>query len=87
MRQKKSSINKTESNIKNNVIILAKGNSLTVHFDSIIMVEMKELGTKKVERVAVLISSPDLSESQFLSIVIKKDSSAESLGKEIKKTF
>ena len=48
---------------------------------------MKELGKEKVERVAVLFSSPDLSEFQFLGIVIVKDGTAESLGKAIKKTL
>ena len=35
----------------------------------------------------MLFSSPDLSESQFLSIIIVKDGIAESLGKAIKKTL
>ena len=87
LRQKKLSINKTVCTIKDNFIILAKGKSLTMHFDSKIMLEMKELGKEKVERVAVLISSPDLSESQLLGIVIVKDGTAESLGKAIKKTL
>ena len=87
LRQKKSSISKTACKIKDNFIILAKGKSLTVHFDSKIMVEMKELGKEKVERVAVLISSPDLSESQLLGILIVKDGTAESLGKAIRKTL
>ena len=51
------------------------------------MAEMKELGKEKVERVAVLISSPDLSESQLLGIIMVKDGTAESLGKAIKKTL
>ena len=66
---------------------MAKNKSLTTHFDSKIMVEMKELGKEKVERVAVLFSSPDLSESQFLGIVIVKDGTAESFGKAITKTL
>ncbi|XP_065643376.1 uncharacterized protein LOC136075068 [Hydra vulgaris] len=49
--------------------------------------KMKELGKEKVKRVAVLISSPDLSESQLLGILIVKDGAAESLGKAIKKTL
>nr|XP_047127746.1 uncharacterized protein LOC124808606 [Hydra vulgaris] len=61
--------------------------STSLHFDSKIMVEMKELGKEKVERVAVLISSPDLSESQLLGILIVKDGTAESLGNAIKKTL
>ena len=44
LRQKKSSINKNVCNIKEKFTILAKGKSLTVHLDSKIMVEMKELG-------------------------------------------
>ena len=48
---------------------------------------MKELGKEKVERVAVLISSPDLSESQLLGILIVKDGTVESLGKAIKKLY
>ena len=87
MRQKKSSINKSACNIKKNFIILAKAKSLTAYFDSKIMVEMKELGKEKVERVAVLISSPDLSESQLLGIAIVIDGTAESLRKPIKKTL
>ncbi|XP_047129765.1 uncharacterized protein LOC124809772 [Hydra vulgaris] len=51
------------------------------------MVELREIGKEKVERLAVLISSPDLSESQLLGILIVKDSTAESLGKAIKKTL
>ena len=70
LRQKKSSINKSACNIKDNFIILVKGKSLTVHFDSKITVKIKELGKEEVERAAVLISSPDLSESQLLGIVI-----------------
>ena len=58
-----------------------------MHFDSKIMLEMKKLGKKKVERVAVLISSPDFSEFQLLGIVIVKNGTAESLGKAIKKTL
>ncbi|XP_065654686.1 uncharacterized protein LOC136081307 [Hydra vulgaris] len=87
LRQKKLSIRKTAFNIKDNFITLAKGKSLTVHFDSKIMLEMKELGKEKVERVAVLISSPDLSDSQLLGILIVEDGTAESLGKAIKKTL
>ncbi|XP_065640135.1 uncharacterized protein LOC136072753 [Hydra vulgaris] len=51
------------------------------------MVELREIGKEKVERLAVLISSPDLSESQLLCISIVKDGTAESLGKAIKKTL
>ena len=87
LRQKKLIKRKTACNIKDNFITLAKGKSFTVHFESKIMLEMKELGKEKVERVAVLISSPDLSESQLLGILIVKDGTAESLGKAIKKTL
>nr|XP_047122608.1 uncharacterized protein LOC124806081 [Hydra vulgaris] len=87
LRQKKSSISTTACKIKDNFIILAKGKSLTLCFDSKIMVELREIGKEKVERLAVLISSPDLSESQLLGILIVKDGTAESLGKAIKKTL
>jgi hypothetical protein len=84
LRQKKSSISTTACKIKDNFIILAKGKSLTVHFDYKIMVELREIVKEKVKRLAVLISSPDLSESQLLGILIVKDGTAESLGKAIK---
>ncbi|XP_047122606.1 uncharacterized protein LOC124806080 [Hydra vulgaris] len=87
LRQKKSSISTTACKIKDNFIILAKGKSLTLCFDSKIMVELKKIGKEKVERLAVLISSPDLLESQLLGILIVKDGTAESLGKAIKKTL
>ncbi|XP_065659711.1 uncharacterized protein LOC136083811 [Hydra vulgaris] len=51
------------------------------------MLEMKELGKEKVERVAVLISSPDLSESQLLGILIVKMALLSLLGKQSKKTL
>ncbi|XP_065682478.1 uncharacterized protein LOC124816317 [Hydra vulgaris] len=49
LRQKKSSISATACKIKDNFIILAKGKSLTVHFDSIIMVELEKLVKKKLK--------------------------------------